>query len=225
MPVIKTETIHFDNKPFKKVVRLDRRTGQFTIQLPEWMSQMLGITSQEVFADSLAKVEGAFRDACRRARETATVSRKIIAYHIGVNAVIERQGQTLHQSNDISFAHGVCLSIAAMVCMEYTYTHPESNVAQYKYVRLESSLPHHAGADLVEQNRWAKPTMQRMDWTENREQFFCAVILGLEDLIMQVVHVIGDPERLLSYIDRGRLLDIGGGAQADSGIQVESQHQ
>ncbi len=206
MPVVSASSISFDNKPFKKIVKVNAG-GQFSVALPEPVYRTLHIR-EEATGNTLFDVEKAFKKALADYAAAKTTKQKVILYQIRDNSYIMRDGRCVHWRDDIAFTDGITLSVWAIVCIE-SETTLENGSKVYDYDHVDSSLPStdRSRGDL--KPRYQERAKHFLIWTESREQFFCWIMTRLEDLILKLGEIASSQDNLLGFIDSGRLLDMG----------------
>ena len=188
MPIISTETNSFDGREYKKQVRCNG-SGEFFIKLPPTVVEKLGV--EKVASDTLRGVLDAWEASIVGYKESQTKSRKIIAYSIEIN-------------KDISFAHGMALSIWAHVYIEHKTDIPGMQpVFDYDDVDFGEMLPKElqSGGDFAIDKRYLKEK-NIIDWTSERHQFFVSIYKAMTNLI-EKVQKMHNKEKLLEIVDSG----------------------
>lgn len=164
----------------------------------------LGYT--EVKGKTLKECEDRFNKASKDFRERATAVTKVILYNLSANANVYRDETVIFKSSlgSIFDPDRLSFSIAAAVFMESKTVMPGGKTT-FDYKEEKSNIPKSMRARDLLRTR-GEISKCRLDWTQQREEFFCMVGIGLENLIMKLVQGLEDPEKVLELAD-----SVGGG--------------
>jgi hypothetical protein len=205
MPVIRTETIPFDKKPFKKTFTVNV-TGMFSCKLPEPVAEVMGF--EAVNANTLDDCDRTFNKTLQDYYARNTSVRRLIVYKVLNNAYIWNSEGTKVICNDkqIGFCDGVAISVCANVFDEHkTETNGETTYF-YKEVKDNGILPslkagehftRHTGDDPITASR----DIQAIEFSPERLEFFNKVGKGLEAVILQMQALQGSNAQ--AVIDTG----------------------
>jgi hypothetical protein len=186
MGVVTTETIYFTGVPFKKVIRCNR-DGLFRIKYPSSVVKLLG-EPEEAVAKTMAAAEKDFEQRLWEYKQAGTTTRKVIVYRVEMKVDIWRPDDDVELKRDnISFAHGLGVTVWADV-FEETRVQLASDKARYTYDRVESELPRSircSGSFGVRHQRGDQET-ECMEWTPEREAFFCRIAEAMEALCLKL---------------------------------------
>ena len=201
MPRVNTNKFGFEGESYTRVTNVDAK-GKFSIKLLPQLAEALGYGLVE--ADTKAAVEKKWSDAHQAYTECKTTTRKVIAYAFEASGEFEDEDGEEHDFHEITFSEGFSVSAWAAVCIESATVRADHT--RYKYEILESSLPEGMGPnnDLV--GGYGKKARFTVDWTPEREAFFCMIGKAMMDLMLKLKS-IEKPKALLERIDSGLLLE------------------
>jgi hypothetical protein len=193
MGVVTTEKIHFDGAPFKKVIRCNR-DGLFRIKYPSGLVKALGEPAEAV-AKTMDAAEKEFGQRLWDYKQARTSTRKVIVYRINMKAKIWRPEDDidLHRK-DISFGVGLGVLVWANVFDETRVQLGESG-AHYTYATVQSELP----LSIRDSGEFGARVGGRghkddcvLEWTAEREAFFCRVAEAMEALCLKLDEMTSD---------------------------------
>lgn len=191
MAIISKTQFHIEGAPkYQKVVSCDS-AGEFKIVLPEVVTEITG--NKVVTGPDLKTVEDAFRVQIKIWREASTSSRKVIMFECA------RRG---------SFDKGVSMNLAADVFEEVTIRSGGEERKTFKDVKgnpLKKTMIRNGTHDWAWGGRGV--TVQIIDWTEEREEFFVRLAAGFQK-VKDAINELNQPDGL-DLIDGVRLV-VGG---------------
>lgn len=204
MPVIKTDTLRFESKDFKRVIRVGS-TGNFSCEVPAAVTNTLGIKA--VTGATLEQCMSEFNAALIRYKESRTEVRKVIIYAVKSRACIwdNREERVIFRSDEIHFSDGLCLSVCVGVFNERKISATDGS-AHYAYDLLECDLPRSICeySNVLTSCLQGQQATKIIDWTPEREEFFNRIGKGLEAAVLQLSQ-LSNPATVLQLADSGVL--------------------
>jgi len=169
------------------VIRCNR-DGLFRIKYPAEVVQLLG-EPEEAVAKTMDEAEKEFGQRLWEYEQAGTSTRKVIIYRVEMKAAILHpdDDRPSLKRNDISFGRGLGVTVWADV-FEETCVKLAGDKARYSYDRVESELPisiRHSGNFRLGMGAGAKQD-ECMEWTPEREAFFCRVAEAMESLCLKL---------------------------------------
>jgi hypothetical protein len=216
MPTVKQNTVYVKAKggepvAFLQVIKFNSRQhpDKFSIDLPEWWASLLGYKT--VVADTYDAVILAFKESKKKFEEMSSSKRKVILYNFLSSAMMYKLtngsfivGREPHDSDGVIKncvfrtkggdypgslgVDGTGLTFWFKVCYEVTSSF-ESYVS---YVSLDDVK--------ITDSRSKEEKV--IEWTQQREDFFCQFELELTKLIVQMHNFLySKPEKVAQLID------------------------
>lgn len=203
MPTIQRTKYPFENeRNFVREVKCDAG-GEFTCRLPDTAASLLGRT--EVCGRSLKEVLQNFHEAIEEYKAINTTRRRVILYQVKMNAYVFEGEFCVLNRDDISFTAGVAVAVMADVYEEVKISGPKG--CQYTYERKDSKLPRsiQKGTQRLAGGFYKQPFGALVEWSEERELFFCRLGLALERIAMEL-DKLSSPDKVLGMIAAGARL-------------------
>lgn len=193
MAKVSTTKVYFDGAEFKRTVSVDAK-GVFSINLPQPVVDRLVLAESVVRGRTLADAENAEQKLLAEYKAAQTSTRKCIVYRVELNFTPDPE-EHWQKREDISFAPGIAVAVWAGVYTE-TMTLRAGKPPVYRYEHEKSSLPRE-----VEQHKFdtrvgegREREKRQMDWTPERERFFCRVGELLHGLALKLHEMTAEPE-------------------------------
>lgn len=221
MPNIQTNTIYLNVEggktvAFKRVTKYDVKAKLFTIALPDWWAALLNYNL--VSGETLDKLEAEWRKAQELFDEKSSHKRKVIIYEFKSSAMLFQLkdgglvvGGEPHSCSEVekclmrtngnytkesmSFTQGTALDFWFAIAYEVT-----SKFEGYETYVTEKGRH-------IRDNRLAgnKPEnkVKAINWTQEREEFFCNFEAELTKLIYKMhTFLLLDPKAVAGLIDK-----------------------
>jgi hypothetical protein len=192
MSIVSKETLIFNGQRIKKVVRVNK-DGLFKIAYPSEVVELLGDPNDAV-AKTKDEAERKWENRLKEFAEAMTETRKVIVYRILIQSIIQG-GDTSLRREDISFGHGIGVLLWADV-FEETHVINTDGTGRYNYKRIkDTTLPssvRNGGRFPPRVGETGKRESRIMDWTPEREEFFCHVANLLERLSIKLAAISKD---------------------------------
>ena len=193
MAVVRTRTLRFNGREYRQVTRVNR-DGLFRIKYPEELVKLLG-EPDEAVATTQKEVDQIWGARAKEFTEAQTTRRKVIVYRVQIMARLWTEEKLLDR-DDISFGHGLGVLLWADVFEEIEVKLAMGSRYTYERIRdnnLPSSVRHPGKFDL-QLGSLGKKESNVMEWTEEREEFFCKVGELMEGLAIKLDDMTKDPE-------------------------------
>lgn len=192
MAVVSTDIRGFNGRRVKKVVRVNK-DGLFRIAYPEEVVELLG-EPKEAVAKTKDEAEKVWEARLKEFTRAMTSTTKVIVYRIQLLADIQEKGRELHR-DDVAFGHGLGVLVWADV-FEETHVRNTDGEGRYNYKHVrDTTLPwsiRDGGKFPVNVGEMGKRESRRMEWTPEREAFFCHVAELLESLALKLAAISED---------------------------------
>lgn len=206
MPRVSRVQSWFGGHEFYRVINVNS-SGQFSCELPQFAHASLGYTT--VTGKTKEEVERGVKKAAEDYDSAVATHRKVIIYHIKRSAYVYH-GAGEHKRcvlnlKEVPFTEGAALDFCVGIYDEVANNYPNRE-PHYEYNLLESSLPYSVQPDdrndcLTRYSRGEK-IGDAIEWTQEREDFFCKVGLALEHILLGL-DVLADQDKTLELADKG----------------------
>jgi hypothetical protein len=198
MGVIQTEKIYFDGLEFLKKTRCNA-DGKFRIKYPAAVARLLGDPTEAV-ADTKRGADSAFQERLYEFEQARSSTRKVILYEVKLNSSIARDGILALSRKDIHFTNGYAISVWAGVFEEERVRRDGGDI--YHYERVDCSIPNGMVSGLPNFGLRAlnDPKENLVEWTEEREAFFCRVAEVMETLALRLNEMTSEGAEKLAQI-------------------------
>lgn len=215
MPTISKEKIPFKNKAGETVdfVRELKVTsyGTFSVDLPPDAVEVLNVKTAygQSRAECLKNFNGFMADYASR----SSIRKRIIAYKVNLDGEIERDGapalsKWADYHDHYSKVEGLGLAIRVGVFDEVAVDQPNEHrkgkmTTVYRYEAVPSKLPKSVAlTELAHRgDRETREWETKMPWSQEREDFWVRVSLGLERLILDLAGSFADRKKTLKLAD------------------------
>lgn len=201
MPVFTTETVYFDGEQIKLQYKVDAR-GVFSLKLPASLVEKLGC-EPEITNKQLEPLKYEWVRLYKEYQAASTTTKKVIAWKLELNAEIYQESnphQPVLKVGDISVAEGLAFSLVAGVfAHNITITGSKKNET---FQWVSSDIPSSIEIRRFESWDIEKGLVGIMDWTLEREQFFVALTIQLENLILRLHKFLGSDKKSISKLTK-----------------------
>lgn len=199
MPIVTTETIHFDGVDFSLKYCVDRK-GVWSLKLPASLVERLG-TQDHAYADTLDELKKEWKRLWKEYKEASTSTERIIAWKTEIKARIRADEELLINKAELSFADGLALSLSVGVFDRHT-TKTGSKV--HTSFDLVDNVISSSAEFRIEYWDWEQGLVKWMPWTQEREDFFAQLVTAFENIILRLNNFLGDnsEKKLIEIIDQ-----------------------
>lgn len=205
MPIINREETFFNGRKFHRIIKVNS-AGQFSIGLPQEVAEREGKTCAAGMTRGQALAE--YDAMLARYTESKTSTRRVILYSVEMTMSIVRGDKCVFDRSDVAFTNSECvIGIAAGNYIEtkiitdkgteYIYKRDENKGNFYR----SSIYPVRHDA-FGRMNNLDRPHSCAMDWTQEREDFFCRIGLALEQIALEL-DKLNSPEAVIKMIAAG----------------------
>jgi hypothetical protein len=189
MAIVSKSRIVVNGTNFTQVIKCNAN-GDFSCALPPWVNKALG--DPKVPA-------GDTKDECLT--EWSEYVRQYTQSDVVVNRVIVYEFKA-----QISFAHGMSLSVSATPCLEsVTTTNDAEGKKKVKYtyeIERDTTIPHRMFSR--PSGNWQGQRIdEQIPWTDENEQFFASMGTGLMGAIEKLEKLGESEAKLLEFIGSG----------------------
>ena len=205
MPVINTQKLHFERDEFIRKISVDKN-GNFSCNLPPAVTALIG--TEKCYGKTKNELEAAYERTIKEYESAQTVKRKVILFSIQLGGTICRGDACVFKRDDVSFADGLAIDIAAEVFEECCVRATEG-APRYNYTRLESSIPESLrGRRYDTWSTCGRQLSNQLEWTQERENFFAKLGLAMESIILEL-DKLETIDKLTAIADSGKFRMIG----------------
>lgn len=197
MPVISKSKENCLGQQFTRVIKVNA-DGQFTSNVAPIITATLGVG--EVSGASKSEMQRKYAELIERCENAVTTTRKVIVYKYKAHAYIMRDERCVLRRDDLSFAEGLGICLAAAVFEEVTTNDLTS------YNEIESSIPESALNCHLAYSTPCKHACNGhlIEWTEDREAFFAKICGAMEALALQM-EALSDTSKVCELAEKGGL--------------------
>ncbi|MCK5633255.1 hypothetical protein KAH94_05865 [bacterium] len=204
MPVIKKEKIFINKHDFEKITKCDSK-GNFSIALPVFVCEALEIMEGLRFVSGKTKesVNDGFDKIIRDYVDRKTTLKKVIVYNVKCNMSAHLIGENWHNVKNDAFGDDGYLStrIKATVFIESQTVKPNGEIIfKYESVRDEEGQLPCPIKDFRQPNFSGNDVNFKMDYTEERRDFFVKINNAICDIIMKL-NTLRNTDDLIKAID------------------------
>lgn len=214
MGKISDEEVIVAGKRHRRKITFDgRNSKRFECELPPVIQAVLD--QKKVDAATFDDCVKAFEAAIRQAESAGTTTRKVIVYEVLIEASFTQGEKYVKLPRDSKHSwrdtgnHGHTLAMAVGVFTE-TVVKLEDHV-RYSY-EWEDEQPFERS--IYPQSVYRSQMRERpsgiMDWTQEREEWFVAIVRRFEALLLKLDAAFNDPQKVIAAIDTNVKLLVSG---------------